>query len=174
MPRFIVICGPTGVGKTSVMRELLRHEGFEYVTPYMDRPLRTGETDKTSVSPDAFDRMTEVGWFCAVNGLYGNRYGTETARIEAILGRGQTALLDFPLKEIQKLSRWNPFVVYLLPPNGQELARRLHERGSSERIEQALQELMWFQKRGRQLYSGRIGRVIVNSSVEETVRRILA
>lgn len=126
---FILLLGPSGVGKSTVIKELAKELDITYITPVMDRPLRPGETEKVSVSPEEFTQREQLGEFIAVNHLYGFRYGTPKTLIEQTLTNRGIAILDFPLTKLNLLSDYRQrgvlLTFYLLPPSNEELARRL-------------------------------------------------
>ena len=168
--KFFVFCGTTGVGKTTIIRRLVRAiPSCKYVTPYINRPPREGENERISVTREEFDRMEKAHKFTVVNQLYGNKYGTPEGLIDGILNEGNTPLLDFPLKHIDKLKPWKTFCYYVLPSSYEEIKRRLAERGQKERIEAAIAEIRWFLRDGFKSYSSFIDKIILNDDVERVL-----
>ena len=98
---FVLLLGPSGVGKSTIIKELAKELDITYVTPVMDRPSRPGETEKTSLAPEEFTKKEEAGEFLVVNHLYGSRYGTPRQTVEQILSARKIAVLDFPLSAHQ-------------------------------------------------------------------------
>jgi len=75
--KLLLLLGPSGVGKSTIIKDMLaRDRRFVYVTPYMTRPLRKGETDKISISDAELDTMIAGNQFWSVNTLYGVRYAS--------------------------------------------------------------------------------------------------
>lgn len=173
--KFFVICGATGVGKTTIIKKLTRNRSkvkIKYVTPYMNRFLRDGEDEKISVEKDRFEKMEKEKKFVIVNEIYGNKYGTPKGLIDEILQKREIPILDFPLIYINKLKKWELMVYYLLPPSFDEIKRRLIDRGHEERIREATREVEWFLKKGFKKYSNVIDKIILNDDIERVVAEI--
>jgi guanylate kinase len=129
--KMLLIMGPSGVGKTEVIRELRSKDPrFEYVCPYTTRLLRPGEADKISVSGNRFQQMARDGAFVAVNYLYGASYGTPKNAIEQSFAIGNFPVLDWPIDEaagITKRLGGRVHRVYLSPPSLAVLHERLSD-----------------------------------------------
>lgn len=142
----VVLLGPSGVGKTTLIQELLkRSEQFEYVRPYMTRSLRQGEQDKISVTEDVFAEMQKRGDFLVVNEHYGFKYGTPKTTIVDVIAQGRTPLLDYQLVTIDTLI--NPafklISLYIRPSSIQEWEDRirLSEQFDQTRLKKGRDEL---------------------------------
>lgn len=149
--KFLLLLGVSGVGKSTVIRELRSLDPrFEYVSPYTTRQLRDGETDKIHVSDEVMDRMESTGEFVVVNNLYGVRYGTPREPIVTSLQRGSFPILDWPIQKLKIMQELFPlYVVYITPPSIEKLTRRLNIDGrdnNGSRLSNALAELKRFQK----------------------------
>lgn len=145
----LLILGPTGVGKSSVIRALGGLDAmFEYVRPLTTRPLRPGETDKEHISDADLDAAAERGDFVVVNRLYGARYATPSAPIRAAIARSHTPVIDWPITKLAVMEASFPdqcVRCYLAPPDMDSLHRRILERdGNDTRIREASDELRAF------------------------------
>ena len=157
----LALCGPSGVGKSSIIRELVKEGRFDYPTPYTDRKLREGETDKVSLTKEEFDEMQRRGEFCVVNYLYGHHYGTSSTLIDRIVSRDRVAILDFPFDQLDKLSDWKTQHICLIPPSEEELKLRLRGCGRVERIPQAVSQL-----------GGRYENILTSDRLDDTIGKI--
>jgi len=95
-------------------------KGVHFIKPYTTRPLREGETDKISVSIEQYCDMEERGMFAYDNPLYGVRYGTPIEPIRNAYTEGKIPLLDFPLKDLNKLQLPGDIAlvgIYCFPPS---------------------------------------------------------
>jgi len=111
-PRFVLILGPSGVGKSTLIGNL--HEAdhrIQFVSPITDRQNRPGETEKICVNPETFSELERNNFFLLVNEVYGNRYGTPRSSIDEILAENKIPILDFPLKDIHKLNEYKAFFI---------------------------------------------------------------
>ncbi|MCL5257728.1 MAG: hypothetical protein M1505_00620 [Patescibacteria group bacterium] len=129
MSKFLLLLGPSGVGKNSIIDELIRLDSrFVYISPFMTRPLRKGERNKISVSGGEMDEMLERGEFLVINELYGVRYATPRQPIEQALKEGNFPVLDWPIGRVSVMTEAFPdqlYIVYISPPSIEALQRRL-------------------------------------------------
>lgn len=144
---FVVLLGPSGVGKTTLIRGLLElSDEFEYVKPFMTRPLRAGERDKISVSVSEFERMERDGDFLVVNEHYGFKYGTPRAAILDILASSRTPILDYQLSTIENLydPSYRLLNIYVQPESIEDWEDRLRksEQFDERRLELGRVELL--------------------------------
>jgi guanylate kinase len=142
--RLVVLAGPTAVGKGAVAGYIRQHfpEVLLSVSATTRAP-RPGETDGVSyffVTDAEFDRMIADGelleW-AVVHNAY--RYGTPRAPVDQALARGDSVLLEIDLQGARSVRRAMPGarMVFLLPPDWDELVRRLTGRGTESAAEQA-------------------------------------
>jgi guanylate kinase len=151
-PRFLLLLGVSGVGKSTIIRELKQLDPrFVYISPFITRPLRDGETDKISITDAEMNDMDERGAFLVINPLYGVRYGTPRDPILSSLATGKFPVLDWPISKLKIMRDSFPrlYLVYLLPPSLAELQQRLGYDGrdhDSSRFTNAVQELDQFRR----------------------------
>jgi guanylate kinase len=135
-----VLSGPSGTGKTLLASRLLdRHGGpgghLERSVSATTRPRRRGEKDGRDylfLTHARFTALESNGELLESAELYGHRYGTPRAAVEACLGNGIDVLLVLDAQGRQQLAATNPadlVSVFLLPPDPDELERRLRGRG---------------------------------------------
>lgn len=142
----LIVCGPSGVGKTSLCDMLLaRKERLTLSVSYTTRPRRGDEEDGEDyhfVDRDRFEAMREKRAFAEWAEVHGNYYGTPTAVIEAAWERGQDLLFDIDYQGARQLKERYPdaTAVLVAPPALKTLEERLRGRGtdSDEVIESRL------------------------------------
>jgi guanylate kinase len=146
----LVITGPSGVGKGTLIRGLLeRIPGLELAVSATTRPPREGEADGREywfLSPEEFDRRVAEGDFVEHAVYAGNRYGTLRSEL-ARHARG--TVLEIDLQGARQVRETLPEAVqiFIEPPSLEALRARLEERGSDspeqirERLAVAPQEL---------------------------------
>lgn len=112
--------GVSGVGKSSIIKELLRKDSrFRYIKPYTTRPLRNNEKDKIQVSEAEAEAIILRGDYLIRNSLYGYEYITPKDIIYNALQDGLYPVLDFPLQRLSELkARFSGdlFTTYISPP----------------------------------------------------------
>jgi guanylate kinase len=136
--RLIVLSGPSGVGKDTVLVALRRLDPtLRYSVSYTTRAPRPGEVDGVSYSfidEATFRRMADAGEFLEWAEVHGHRYGTSEARVREALDRGEDIVLKI---DVQGAAWIRPRVagailIFLLPPSEDELRRRLVTRDTED------------------------------------------
>jgi guanylate kinase len=146
VPRVIVITGPSGVGKGTLIRGLLeRVPQLELSVSATTRAPRPGEqsgADYHFMGKGEFDRRVQAGDFVEHAGYSGSRYGTLRSELEGRLGQGVPVVLEIELQGARQVREAMPEAVqvFIAPPSRDALRARLVGRGTdtSEQIEQRM------------------------------------
>lgn len=176
--RLIVLSGPSGVGKDTVLVELFRRDPrLRYSVSYTTRPPRPGELDGVSysfVDRPTFEAMAAAGEFLEWAEVHGYLYGTSLRRVVDHLARGEDVVLKIDVQGAGRVRRrveGNAIFLFLEPPSLGELQRRLTLRRTEDaatrdlRMDNALAELAEAEH-----YDHRI----VNDDLDRAVAEILA
>jgi guanylate kinase len=152
--RLIVLTGPSGVGKDTVLRELFDIDpALEYCVSYTTRPPRPGEVDGVSyffVDEPAFRAMIDRDEFFEWSTVYGELKGRTYETVNKALAGGKDTVIKIDVQGAEKVrSRIGNrgIYIYLLPPSLEALEQRLIERATEDpaslqaRHERALGEL---------------------------------
>jgi guanylate kinase len=148
--RLIVIAAPSGAGKTTLVRALLRRvPELEFSVSYTTRPRRPSErhgADYFFVSPDQFLQMAEQDAFLEYAKVFDHWYGTGQEHVNAMLERGLTVLLEIDWQGARQVRQRAPdaVTIFILPPSVAELERRLRGRAtdSEETIRRRLRDAL--------------------------------
>ena len=143
-----VVTGASGTGKTTLVRAALAAvPGIAWSVSATTRPPRVGEVDGVDyhfVSPERFEGLVAGGELLEWAEVYGNRYGTLRAPVEAALRAGQSILLEIDLLGARQVMKAMPEVVtlFVLPESLAVLEARLRGRAtdSEEVIQRRLRE----------------------------------
>jgi guanylate kinase len=146
--RPIVLTGPSGVGKGTLLKALLaRHPELYLSVSATTRSPREGEVDGIHYyfyPRDRFEAMIRAGALLEWAEFAGNYYGTPTAPIQAQLELGRSIILEIELAGARQVAKIfpNALRIFILPPDLQTLETRIRERGtdSAEAIERRLEQ----------------------------------
>ena len=133
--QLIVLSGPSGAGKGTLVRELLKRRKADLSVSCTTRAPRPNEVDGVSyffVTPDEFARRERLGDFLESAEVFGNHYGTPRQEVVEKLRQGKDVILEIDVQgAMQVKSRFpDARLVFVEPPSMEELSARLHGRGT--------------------------------------------
>lgn len=150
---FFVICGPSGVGKGTLVKRLLADiPNVALSISCTTRKPREGETDGVSyyfLSKDEFEKRIKENLFLEWALVHGNYYGTPRDYVENNVKDGKIILLEIDVQGALAVKQQKPdtILLFIAPPSVDELRRRLDNRGTDDeatkqtRIKNAMEEL---------------------------------
>ncbi len=173
----VVISGPSGVGKTTVVRRVMQGlDGLWLSVSMTSRPPRPGETngvDYIFVSEKEFQRLIRENHFLEWNAVFDHHYGTPAQPVKEHLARGADVVLEIDVQgglRVKEALGQECVCVFLAPPSQQSLQQRLRKRGTEDpevirsRLERAAMELETGQ---------RYDYIVVNDQLETAVRDVM-
>ncbi len=137
--KLIILSGPSGVGKGSLVRELIRRGEFPLTLSVSatTREKRAGEragVDYDYLTRDEFLRRRDAGEFLESFEVYpgGALYGTPADKVESAMNAGRWVILEIDVKGAMEVLKSHPdaLTIFILPPNNEALRERLTKRGS--------------------------------------------
>ncbi len=173
----IVLSGPSGVGKDTLIRRLLELDrNLRYSVSCTTRPPRPGEIDGvnyTFVSRERFQQLIEEGAFLEYAEYDGHMYGTLKERVERALAEGHDIVLKIDVKGAEQVREKVPDAVFIFvaPPSLQELERRQEQRNSESSGEMAARRKI---AELEMTFASKYDHVIVNDNLERAVAEVLA
>ena len=134
--QLIVLSGPSGVGKSTVIAELMgQRDNIYFSVSYTTRQPRVGEQDGVNynfVDRAEFERMIADNELLEYAEYVNNYYGTSLKAIRDQLDAGHDVLLDIEVQGAAKVRERCPdaLFIFIIPPSFEELSRRLHRRNT--------------------------------------------
>jgi len=133
----VVISGPSGGGKSTICRLLCRRPGYRYsvsVTTRAPRPKEKDGVDYDFVTPEKFARMRDENELLEHSRHFDNLYGTPRRPVDEAVAQGKIVVLEIDINGADQVKRTMPEArrVFVLPPNCEELERRLRNRGTED------------------------------------------
>lgn len=180
MAKVFVITGPSGVGKGTLISQLLeRVPGLELSISATTREPRNGEVDGHDyhfLSPEEFDRRIAAEDFLEFATYSGNRYGTLRSEVRKRLEAGMSVVLEIEVQGARQVraAMRESVQVFIAPPDPAVLRQRLESRGADSaaaidaRLEVAEQELAAQDEFAYRVVNDDLGRAA--GELEEIVR----
>ena len=174
-PLIIVISAPSGTGKTTIVRELIKNnENLVACVSYTTRKKRTNEVDGQDynfVSSELFSAMVEEKSFLEHAKVFDCFYGTPIKEVEDILNKGLNVILEIDWQGAMQIKKARPdcLMLFIVPPSKQELMLRLKKRGTDSskeiqlRFDEALNDINQYKN---------FDKVFINVDVNSTVEAI--
>ena len=134
--QLIVLSGPSGVGKGTIVRQLLARGGYALSVSCTTRKPRKGEKDGISyffISKKQFNKMIEEGGFLEYSNHFKNFYGTPKKFVEQQL-ESHDVILEIEVDGALNVKKAHPeaLLIMILPPDENELRARLKKRGTED------------------------------------------
>ena len=144
--RTFIVSGPSGVGKSTVLKALLeKRPNLYFSVSATTRPPRVGEIDGVHyhfMDVDAFRSRIAEDAFLEYAEYVGNFYGTPKKYVDEAMDAGRDVILDIEIQGALQVCDKRPDTVriFIAPPSWAELERRLTERGtdSPEKVQKRL------------------------------------
>ena len=173
----IVLAGPSGVGKGTVVRELVKQKPQVYLsvsaTTRKPRPEEKHDDHYLFLSEEDFKKQIDENKLLEYAQFAGSWYGTPRQPVEERIKNNQMVVLEIDLQGARQIKKSMPesFLVMLKPPSIDELKRRLENRGTeskdelSHRLDVALDEMR---------AENEFDAVVINDDVQSAVSQLIA
>lgn len=171
----VIFAAPSGAGKTTIARALLeRRDDALFSISATTRGPREGERDGVDYhfrSQDEFRRMIDAGELLEWAEVHGQFYGTPRENVEVARASGRFLVLDIDVQGSRQVRALVPEAVsiFILPPSGRELVRRLTGRGSET---EAVRERRLRAAREEIRAASEFDYVVVNEELESAISAV--
>ncbi len=169
--RLIVVSGPSGVGKSTLIERILNEEkNIVFSVSYTTRQKRQNEADGREyyfTDEPTFRKMIADNGFLEWESVHGYLYGTPVKEIAGPINNGHDVILDIDVKGALKVKEKCPaaYLIFIEPPSVEELRKRLSLRGEKEiekRMDRVREEMA-----KRPLFTYAVKNVTLNEAYRE-------
>ena len=179
--RVIVITGPSGVGKSSIVSEVRRRGGAVFSVSATTRKPRPGEQDREDyffVDRDTFRSMVDAGEMLEWAEVFGECYGTPAGPVRQAVAGGKNIILEIDVRGAMQIARkaLDATFILIVPPSMDALESRLTGRSSEtprqidKRLGEAESELRMAAESG--IYQHKIMNDDLDAAIEQVVAAI--
>ena len=174
--KLIILTGPSGVGKGTVIKEILgKEKNFWLSISATTRNPRKGEQEGENyffLSEEKFKEMIDKNLFLEWAKFAGNYYGTPLSSVNEKIKKGFTVLLEIEVEGAKQIKEIFPeaLSIFLLPPSKEELEKRIRNRGTDKEdaIEKRLSRANFEIEKSNEFDFS-----VVNYRIDKTVKRII-
>lgn len=133
--KLVVVSGPSGVGKSTICRQVVRRLDNAYlsvsVTTRQKGPAEENGREYWFISREEFHKCIEKGTLLEYAEVFGNLYGTPKDKTDEALRAGRTVILEIDIQGGKQVKAIYPqaVMIFILPPSAKVLAERMGHRG---------------------------------------------
>jgi len=178
-PKPVVFCGPSGVGKSTLVKQLMKDYPtmFGFSISHTTRKPRPGESDGVEyhfVARDDMEKAIKNDEFIESATFSGNMYGTSKRAVEDVQAKCKICILDIDVQGVKQIKKTDlqPRLIFVKPPDLTDLKNRLLGRGTETeeslklRLAVAQTEIEYGET------PGNFDLVIVNDKVDEAYAKL--
>lgn len=178
-PKPIVISGPSGVGKGTLISKLMKEfpSTFGFSVSHTTRAPRETEVDGVHyhfTERSKMEKEIKDGKFLESASVHGNLYGTSIEAVEAVTDAGKRCILDIDVQgaRLVRASSLDAIFIFICPPSFEELEKRLRERGTEteEQVQKRLRNAKAELDQGKS--SGLFDHILVNDDLETCYKNL--
>lgn len=183
----LVVSGPSGVGKGTVCEALMdQYQDLKYSISVTTRPKRPQEENGVNYyfyTKEQFEALIQVGGLLEYANVHGNMYGTPKQFVLDQIEAGEIVILEIDVQGALQVKQNHPdaVFVFLIPPDMEELRRRIVTRGTETqevielRMKNARKEIEYIQKYDYIVINTEVGQAVdqINTIIEAERMRVI-
>ena len=175
--KLVVVSGPSGVGKSTICRQVVRRLDNAYLSVSMTTrqkgPREQNGREYWFLSREEFRKRIEKGALLEYAEVFGNLYGTPKDKTDEALHAGRTVILEIDVQGGRQVKAIYPqaVMIFILPPSAKVLAERMGHRGR-ETAEAAARRLRGANSEiaaASQLYDN----MVINDDLEQAITEVI-
>lgn len=137
-----ILYGPSCVGKTTLIKHLISDYGWQSISCYITRPVRSSDIRRVSVTRKEFKKLEEENFFHCVNHHFEASYGTpKNELVDSAKSCADRFVLDFMLKNYFQLEPFEHKKIIVLPESIENLKLQIDGSDRSNRYESILKDI---------------------------------
>jgi len=175
-PPVVIVSGPSGVGKSTICKEVVKKLDAYLSISVTSRPKTPQEIDGVDywfVSKNEFRKRIDDDEFLEYAEVFGNYYGTPRDKVEQALKQGKTVILEIDVQGALQAKEQFPdaVMIFILPPTQSELAHRIsgRARDSEETAEKRLNGASTEIAAAWQYYE----HMVINENLKQAVNEVI-
>ena len=172
-----MLSSPSGAGKTTISREILKKDDIIMSISYTTRKIRKNEKegkDYYFTSKERFKKLVNKNFFLEYAKVFDNFYGTPANYVENMLSKGKDILFDIDWQGTQQLKKSKKddlVTIFILPPSKKELQKRLVKRDLDQNSE--INKRM-FKASSEISHYNEYEYIILNENLEKSVKDVIS
>lgn len=175
--KVVIVSGPSGVGKSTICREVTKHiDAFLSLSVTTRTPGNTeiDGKDYRFISEDEFQKKIQNRDFLEYAQVFGNYYGTPAAPVREALAQGKAVILEIDVQGAREVRKTYPdaIMIFIFPPSQSDLAGRMTGRARGEDGETARRRL---DNAGQEIAAAwqYYDHMVINADLQQAVEEII-
>jgi guanylate kinase len=171
-----LICGPSGVGKTTVIHQMMQRHQFHILPNFTTRPLRIAETERGHLPSETVKQLERSGKTAFVNDIFGHQYGVLRSSLDDAFSSSLPYVFDIGPQFLDKIAKQFDHVIFLMPTSIEQLIEQLRGADRLDRVAGCREEYRMVEEYSRKWESDPRSHRVVNlpRQIDQTLAEVLS